>query len=59
MTLQVRTPYRIEKPVHVGLSMEKAMVDRVDALDKGLGNVGRSEVIRRLVERGLETLDPD
>ena len=59
MTLQVRTQYRIEKPVHVGLSMEKAMVERVDALDAHLGKVGRSEVIRRLVERGLETLDPD
>ena len=45
--------------MHVGLSMEKAMVERVDALDAHLGNVGRSEVIRRLIERGLESLDPE
>ena len=58
MTLKFRPDIRLRDRVRTSIVLERDTLDRVDALAKA-HNANRSEVIRKLIERGLESLDPD
>ena len=58
MTLKFRPDIRLRNSVRTSIILERDTLEQVDALATA-HRANRSEIIRKLIERGLETLDPD
>ena len=58
MTLKFTPANRLKDRVSAHITMERDLLARVDALAKA-HKADRSEIIRKFIERGLESLDPD